>query len=171
MSVRLCVLSPGKWQSKSIPIRSFPFLIGRGVDCQLRPASSLVSERHCALVVRQGRVVVEDLGSTNGTLVDGQAIAAATELEDQQRLQIGPIEFQIVLRGGPPAAAPQMQTIQESESSTIDDEAAAVLLAGDNDEVVANDSAPEPSIADPSKQERVPAPHPAAAPTEKISAA
>src|SRR6516165_6074897 len=139
MSLDLCVLSPGKWQSKSIPIRSFPFLIGRGIGCQLRPASSLVSQRHCALVVRDGRVVVEDLGSKNGTLVDGKRIAAATELQDRQRLQIGPIVLQIVLRGDEPAAQPQPATIHVRESQTIEDYAAAAFLADTKpDEVVSN---------------------------------
>jgi len=107
MTLHLCVLSPGKWQNKNIPIRVFPFLIGRGPECQLRPASSFVSERHCALVVREGRFVVEDLGSSTGTLVDGQRIAQATELQDQQRLQIGPLVVQVVLPRGSSVADPQ----------------------------------------------------------------
>jgi hypothetical protein len=49
MKLSLVVLTPGKMEGKSIPITLSQFLIGRDPQCHLRPASALVSKRHCAL--------------------------------------------------------------------------------------------------------------------------
>ena len=106
MTLRLYVLNRGKREGTIIPIRSFPFLVGRSAHCQLRPVSNLVSHRHCALLCRDGTFFVEDLGSTNGTLVDGKRVGEAVELQDQQRLQIGPLVVQVLLRDGAADAEP-----------------------------------------------------------------
>lgn len=47
-------------------------LLGRGTDCDLRMVDPGVSRHHCELRVEDARVVLVDLGSTNGTLVNGQ---------------------------------------------------------------------------------------------------
>ncbi len=47
-------------------------LLGRGTDCDLRMVDAGVSRHHAELRVEEGQVVLVDLGSTNGTLVNGQ---------------------------------------------------------------------------------------------------
>jgi len=47
-------------------------LLGRGTDCDLRMVDPGVSRHHCELRVEDAQVVLVDLGSTNGTLVNGQ---------------------------------------------------------------------------------------------------
>ena len=47
-------------------------LLGRGTDCDLRMVDPGVSRHHAELRVEDGQVVLVDLGSTNGTLVNGQ---------------------------------------------------------------------------------------------------
>lgn len=47
-------------------------LLGRGTDCDLRMVDPGVSRHHCELRYEDGQVVLVDLGSTNGTLVNGQ---------------------------------------------------------------------------------------------------
>ncbi|HET9080437.1 MAG TPA: DUF3662 and FHA domain-containing protein [Trebonia sp.] len=47
-------------------------LLGRGTDCDLRMVDPGVSRHHCELRVEDSQVVLVDLGSTNGTLVNGQ---------------------------------------------------------------------------------------------------
>ena len=49
-------------------------LVGRGEECDLRIDSKGVSKRHCVLVKTDGLVVIRDLGSTNGTRVNGQRV-------------------------------------------------------------------------------------------------
>lgn len=49
-------------------------LIGRGDDCDLQIDHKSVSKRHCILVKTDGLVLIRDLGSTNGTRVNGQRV-------------------------------------------------------------------------------------------------
>ncbi len=64
----------GPKQGQSIPLRDDqPLLIGR-VRGDLRLEDPLVSGAHCRIVHRNGHFVLQDLGSTNGTIVDGRRI-------------------------------------------------------------------------------------------------
>src|SRR5437764_10404656 len=103
------VVAAGVHQGKAIPIPTPQFLIGRDPSCQLRPASEIVSKRHCAVLVRDGKILVRDFGSTNGTFVNGQQVAEEVEVKDGDHLKVGPLEFKLRVEGAParkPAAAP-----------------------------------------------------------------
>ncbi len=52
-------------------------LIGRGEDCDIQLSSDRVSRHHCEVVYKNGRFEVHDLGSTNGTYLDGHRVSAA----------------------------------------------------------------------------------------------
>jgi pSer/pThr/pTyr-binding forkhead associated (FHA) protein len=70
----------------------------RGVDFVVD--APLVSRVHCRLTAGGGnRLEVEDLGSTNGTYVNGRRLTAATPLEAGDRLGVGRVEL-IVERNG-----------------------------------------------------------------------
>lgn len=64
-------------------------LIGRGSDCQLLLDDDYVSTRHARVVDSEQGLYVEDLGSTNGTYVNGQRITAPTFFSMQDTLRIG----------------------------------------------------------------------------------
>jgi DNA-binding winged helix-turn-helix (wHTH) protein len=78
-------------------------LIGRGEDCLIRLDSRNVSRHHARLVVSGDRVAVEDLGSKNGTWLNGRRIEGTHELEDGDELAIGQSKLVFSVRG--PAAA------------------------------------------------------------------
>jgi phosphoserine phosphatase RsbU/P len=66
-------------------------VLGRAPECQIQLDSNMVSRRH-AQVVREGNVFyVEDLGSGNGTFLNGKRIAGRTPLKSDDRLKLGPI--------------------------------------------------------------------------------
>ena len=48
--------------------------LGRSIENDLRLNSALVSRRHCRLSVQDGEIWLEDLGSANGTVVNGARI-------------------------------------------------------------------------------------------------
>ena len=70
-------LEPGTW------------IIGRGESCRIRFDTPEVSERHAILTVRDGRAILEDLHSANGTFVNGEAIDGAVTLDSGMVVQIG----------------------------------------------------------------------------------
>ncbi|MGH3320260.1 MAG: FhaA domain-containing protein [Streptosporangiaceae bacterium] len=63
-------------------------VLGRGTDCDLRLVDPGVSRHHAELRVEGGQVVLTDLGSTNGSLVNGQPIRRTT-LYDGARVSMG----------------------------------------------------------------------------------
>ena len=65
------------------------YIIGRGESCRIRFDSPEVSERHAILTVRDGKAVLEDLHSANGTFVNGEPIDAAVVLDGGMVVQIG----------------------------------------------------------------------------------
>jgi adenylate cyclase len=72
-----------------------PLEIGRECDGLLL-SDPLLSRRHVRLSAVGGRVTLEDLGSTNGTLVDGQRIAGPTPLAPGQAATFGACTIQLV---------------------------------------------------------------------------
>ncbi|MCL2208305.1 MAG: FHA domain-containing protein [Fibromonadales bacterium] len=64
-------------------------LIGRSSSCGLRLKDEFVSAEHCRISVENGGFFVEDLGSTNGTLIDGEQIDRKSPLSTEQKVHIG----------------------------------------------------------------------------------
>jgi two-component system cell cycle response regulator len=62
--------------------------IGRAVDAEVRIVDDKMSRRHCRVVVEGGASFIEDLGSTNGTYVNGVRIARQ-QLQDGDKIQVG----------------------------------------------------------------------------------
>jgi len=104
MKLSLVVKASGKQEGKVIPITLPQFVVGRDPQCQLRPASPMISKRHCALLQRDGKVYIRDFGSTNGTFVNDQPVKDEQELRDGETLKIGPLVFEVRLIQEPPAA-------------------------------------------------------------------
>ena len=63
--------------------------IGRLADCAIQVEADLVSRRHARLTVNYHDVLIEDLGSSNGTQLNGEAIREPTRIFPSQRVQIG----------------------------------------------------------------------------------
>jgi hypothetical protein len=73
------------------PLTGDQIVIGRAVECDIVVTSKRVSREH-ARVRRDGwRVMLEDLGSTNGTYLNDERIMSSTALHDEDRIKIGDV--------------------------------------------------------------------------------
>src|SRR6202050_4810880 len=97
MKLSLEVLTEGKQKGKLLPITLSQFLVGRDPQCHLRPASPLISKRHCALIQRDGKAFIRDFDSTNGTFVNDEPVKGERELHHDDQLKIGPMAFTVRL--------------------------------------------------------------------------
>ncbi len=99
MDVTLKVLEGAKSGGK-IAIKKDKFLIGRSKKCNLCAGTSSISRRHCAILRKETRVTVKDLGSRNGTLVNGKRIDKEVELKSGDELAVGPLRFLVTISHG-----------------------------------------------------------------------
>src|SRR5580658_402577 len=85
-------------------------LVGRDEDSDVRLDHKSVSKLHCVIVKTDGLLLVRDLGSTNGTRVNGQRVRRAALLPNDQ-LSIAGFKFRVHL--GPDGAEPVVNEAHE----------------------------------------------------------
>lgn len=89
------IVASGKSAGRAITVKRDRLLIGRAEDCDIRPLSEDVSRRHCAVIVGPAAVWVEDLGSRNGTFVDGARITGKVQVADGAMIRVGSLELKV----------------------------------------------------------------------------
>ena len=104
MSVKMKVVQ-GKPHGSYLDFPEGEFVVGRGPECHVRPNSELISRQHCMLLISGHAVRVRDLGSTNGTLVNGKRVVEECELGHGDTLQLGPLVLEVVMPPVPVAVA------------------------------------------------------------------
>ncbi len=122
MQVKLRVRS-GSHEGKEIGISTEKFLIGRSESCQLRPKSESVSRKHCIIVLKDNRVLIQDLKSRNGTYVNDKRLPTdkAKVLKAGDELRIGKLMFEIVIEHGLHAAKrPEVADVGDAAQRTVD---------------------------------------------------
>lgn len=85
---------PRELRGVKMPITG-PLVIGRSPGADIVINASYVSGRHSRFALFSDTLVVEDLGSTNGTLVNGERITAPTPLEPGSLVSIGDVTMRI----------------------------------------------------------------------------
>src|SRR4051812_43740261 len=85
-----------KLRSTEIDLPFGELTIGRGTDCYIRIDDDLVSRRHAKLVVNAIGVVFEDLGSRNGSMVNGHKVTGRRPLSLGDTIEIGTQTFQLL---------------------------------------------------------------------------
>lgn len=87
-------------QRRSFSLTRDITVMGRREDCDFRIPLGEVSRKHCRLLRDGDALRVEDLGSSNGTFVNGRRVQEA-ELHAGDTLQVGPLAFVVQLDGEP----------------------------------------------------------------------
>ena len=137
MKVQLIVVR-GKPEGKVIPLAGPKFKIGRGETCHLRPNSEQVSREHAEFTIESSTVIVRDLGSRNGTLVNGKALTTeACKLKDRDLVQVGPLTFAVSIQDVPKAAAKPATAPAASPAASA--EAAQAKAKASPDDIPAED--------------------------------
>lgn len=83
------IIQSGKLQGKRLVLPAREMTVGRDEKCDLRIGSELVSRKHCTLKSTPDGIMVTDLGSQNGTLVNDVPIKGPTLLREGDILRIG----------------------------------------------------------------------------------
>ena len=110
MHVKLKVLR-GASAGKEIAVKTLQFVIGRAEECSLRVNSEAISRQHCVISFDGHEVRIRDLGSRNGTFVNGERLEAPRRLVMGDQLRVGPMEFLVTY-----AFVPQASTGVVAES-------------------------------------------------------
>ena len=91
MEAKLKVIDGAK--EKTIKLK-LPMTIGRSEEATLKVPQSQVSRKHCEIYAEDGMLVVDDLGSSNGTFINGERITEPTFLYPGESLRIGKVTFE-----------------------------------------------------------------------------
>lgn len=167
-AVPLLVLKYNDVELQRFVLRKEPCLIGRGKDCDIQIAERRLSRRHCQVRADGGRVVLEDLGSQNGTFVNRRRIPDRRDLQHGDLLNFA--EYSILFladaseydgpdrEGGPHRSSPAGESsIQREETdfseayrsgprpSVIPASDPVVPSAGDDDPVLRSPPVMAPS--------------------------
>ncbi len=162
MDAKLVVIT-GKASKRVVDLK-LPTVIGRSRAAGLTIAHPMVSRQHCELFEEEGLLIVRDLGSTNGTFLDGRRIDVAPLLPNAQ-FTIGPLTFRAAYRyAGDPALVPPPTFLDAAP------EASAAAASAEEPDFMADEEAAEPvafeerlddGAPDPEPSPNLPPPRPA----------
>ncbi|MEZ6151763.1 MAG: FHA domain-containing protein [Pirellulaceae bacterium] len=127
MQMQLRVVTGGH-EGKLISVNHDKFLIGRSDECHIRPKSESISRRHCAFVRKEGRILLIDLKSRNGTYVNEKKLdpSKAKILKNGDRIKVGKLEFIAVIEAG-------VSNVKKSEVKDVKEAAARTATAQSGD--------------------------------------
>lgn len=132
----------GKHKGRKVKLAAQEVIVGRGEEARIRVASSDVSREHCILMPQPNGVIVRDLGSSNGTFVDGRPITGDKLLPFGGTLTVGPLTF--LLLGGKDDPARKSGDVSVSGKSAVDDSLSDDEIASwlSSDELPSTDPSP-----------------------------
>lgn len=100
----------GKYQGGEFPLKADKsVVIGRSSELDMVLVEDMVSRKHAKITWLTGKPHIEDLGSTNGTFVNGEKIAKQTKLKEGDRILVGTSILKLVKQG---AGSPEVDQAQ-----------------------------------------------------------
>ena len=106
-------------EAQQWPVSEGNLTLGRAKDCAISIPDARLSRRHSELRCHGGQVTIADLGSINGTFVNGKRIDLAQPLQNGDRVRVGPFEFLFEVLAPPPAEVPERPTVVMEEPSQL----------------------------------------------------
>ncbi|NBB93987.1 MAG: FHA domain-containing protein [Gammaproteobacteria bacterium] len=109
----------GRGTASSVELPGLPCVIGRSKQCELRLNLDRISRQHCRLRHSGKQLLVEDLGSTNGTFVNNERIHIPTLLRPGDTLHIADYAFRLVEDEHPGAGSARAGRAETLAGQTI----------------------------------------------------
>jgi predicted component of type VI protein secretion system len=106
--------------------------VGRHDDCWIRIKSSQVSRRHCEIFESGGRLTIRDLGSSNGTYVNGKRVLGQQALTIGDELTLGAVTLRVAKLGQ--VAATEPAKAPSSKHKAGDTAVVEAIAASDQEE-------------------------------------
>jgi pSer/pThr/pTyr-binding forkhead associated (FHA) protein len=114
MKLKLLIVQ-GRPEGKSMVFPRGEYVFGRGEECHVRPNSDWVSRQHCLLRVTADGAYLRDLGSRNGTLINGARLVNESVLRHGDQVQVGPLVFEVILE----ESGHDTPTVQAKDADTV----------------------------------------------------
>lgn len=104
---------PGHDTLSKISLRNVTVVVGRDPQGEICLASPNVSKRHAQFVISGHQVILEDLGSTNGTFINGKRLESSAVLEEGDLVQFADVELRLVKMQAPKVDQTAIETRPE----------------------------------------------------------
>ena len=128
MDVTLTLIEGGK----PVAVRPrLPTVIGRNTEADMQVPDSQVSRRHCELYEYEGKLAVRDVGSVNGTMVNGHKIEQDTYLSTGDTLGVGRVTFRVEVAEAHPETYPP----GEEPVATSSSDSGVVMVESEEEEL------------------------------------
>lgn len=119
----------GELAGHSLPLSSDTYTIGRGSDCELTLPERMVSRHHARIINQSGRFFLHDLGSKNGTHVNGVQVSAPVALSDGDEIQIA-LAVKIVFIGTDATLPLTFEESAPERPLVLDEDKRTVIIRG-----------------------------------------
>jgi pSer/pThr/pTyr-binding forkhead associated (FHA) protein len=149
MQIKLRIVQ-GRPRGKSMVFPRGEYVFGRGAECHVRPNSDWVSRQHCLLRVTAEGAFLRDLGSRNGTLINGNRLVEEHHLKHGDQVQVGPLVFEVLLEDivGNSAPTPAVLPQREETNKPVPVSADTVVRSLETAELQAVDGVAPPTRED-----------------------
>ena len=97
MTLRLVEVVETPEAAHEVLVNTEEFLIGRGRDCNLQINEAEISRHHCMLRGRGEQYALLDLGSSNGTFLNGHRVTSQATLQEGDEVRLGKHRFRVVM--------------------------------------------------------------------------
>lgn len=108
MKPKLLEVGAADGRVREIILSDDEFLIGRGEDCTLCLHEPDISRHHCLIRTRGAQPIISDLGSSNGTFINGHRLLSQTPIATGDEIRIGPFRYIVDLGDNPDFQLPEL---------------------------------------------------------------
>ena len=124
----------GRSTSTTLKLTDNVTSLGRHDDCVIRIKSAQVSRRHCELYEVGGQLMLRDLGSSNGTYVNGKRVTGEVSLKHGDEVTVGAVTLRVAKLGKPVSSLPASPESKPKAGDTAIVDAVEVDVSDDADE-------------------------------------